>query len=464
MLHRRDRGIGTTCDAGNGFARLSCWLDRLVAPDSTPAANRAQMAATLNLVNLVFYLSGMLVGGGAAAAALRYDGSHPINIVNALAVLVGIQVLLLPLLLLAVLPRRTAMLAALQDVLGTLNVARLAGPVLRLAPAHTAAALRQLLDGTPAARGVARWAALSLSQAFAVGFNIAALASTAALVGLSDLAFGWSTTLAAEAAAFQRLTDAVSLPWSAIWPAAVPSAELIEASRYFRLGNEAAGGDPAALTGWWPFLVACLTTYGLLPRLLTLLYCRRRLNSAARAAIMAMPGASEVLERMRAPLVETAAPEPSADALPSQPGPPEHAPLSCAAAAVVAWGDFSVPTDTLAAHAAERLGATISAAFEAGGGASLEHDRDVQLDLLKLPDGTAVLFLVKAWEPPLRELTDFVLAVQPAATRPVVIAPCAFTPDGNVAEVTGADAAVWQYAIAALGVPHVHVNVDAPTA
>lgn len=86
------------------------------------------------------------------------------------------------------------------------------------------------------------------------------------LLLFSDLAFGWSSTLITGDAATARWAEIAAAPWRAIWPEAMPSAELIASTRFQRISPEA---SEAAMAGhWWRFLMASLVFYNLLPRAL----------------------------------------------------------------------------------------------------------------------------------------------------------------------------------------------------
>ncbi|MEE2002036.1 DUF2868 domain-containing protein [Alkalimonas sp. MEB108] len=92
------------------------------------------------------------------------------------------------------------------------------------------------------------------------------------LLLLSDLAFGWSSTLLLEQRAVLQLTQWLSWPWHSLWPAAVPDNTLIEQSRFARIEQQSA--LLAQTSGWWPFLAMSLLCYNLLPRLALALFCQ----------------------------------------------------------------------------------------------------------------------------------------------------------------------------------------------
>lgn len=92
------------------------------------------------------------------------------------------------------------------------------------------------------------------------------LATYLLLLLFTDLAFGWSSTLIQDPARVEAFIRAIASPWASFWPAAAPDTPLIEASRYLRIAPTT--GDPSLAGDWWPFLLASLLTYNLLPRLL----------------------------------------------------------------------------------------------------------------------------------------------------------------------------------------------------
>jgi hypothetical protein len=214
------------------------------------------------------------------------------------------------------------------------------------------------------------------SQTAAVAFNAAAIGIGVALVTFTDLAFGWSTTLQADPHVIARWVDALSLPWRAWAPAAVPDLSLIERSQFFRLdGARVLGLDASrTLTGWWAFTILAIVTYGLLPRLALWALCVVRLRAATRALLLEDPRVAALLDRMATPAIETAAPEPedarSAAALPHA----SHPDALVGAARGVIWSG-SIVAAAADPHARRTLGIALSDIVEAGGGRTLAEDQ-----------------------------------------------------------------------------------------
>lgn len=118
------------------------------------------------------------------------------------------------------------------------------------------------------------WWLLSQLQWLWVWFALGILVVYLLLLLLSDLAFGWSSTLLLDGDALVQLMHWISLPWAWLWPAAVPDAALIELTRFARI--EATDTSLQQASGWWRFLLASLLCYNLLPRVGLVLFCRWR--------------------------------------------------------------------------------------------------------------------------------------------------------------------------------------------
>jgi hypothetical protein len=288
-------------------------------------------------------------------------------------------------------------------------------------------------------------------------FNVAALATAIALVTFSDLAFGWSTTLDVPAATASRIVQAIAAPWASLAPLAVPSSELVEQSQFFRLERADVGASAArALGAWWPFTVAAVVTYGLLPRVLLLVLATARLRAATGALLLEDARVTALLDRMASPAIETAA-EQHEQAPPLEIGvaPARELPLTGTARALI-W-ENALPLDAARDYARRQLGLAVTDAAEAGT-EQLDKDRAALKHLAAESDGALIVF-TPAWEPPLLELRDFLAELRrrigPAAS--IVVAP---VPDGARA-VTDVERATWQRAIAQLADPKTYVETGA---
>jgi hypothetical protein len=453
---RRDRGIASKLTSDAADSRVRGWWQLIgAASDHTGA----RMQRTRRLVTAAMIAIGASVGVGVALAAFHYDGTRPVNVVTLLAVLVVPQLVFLILTLLLI-PRGIPGLRAIQDLLQTINPGALAATIYRKIASvpRDVAPLFGWHPGRSAAVGrFAKWQLLFWSQSFAVAFNCAAIVTGIALVTFTDLAFGWSTTLSLDARGIGRIVDTLSAPWQSWAPGAVPDSTLIERSQFFRLdGTRALDIDASrTLTGWWPFTILAITTYGLIPRLVLWGVCAARLRSATRALLVEDPRVTALLDRMATPAIETAAAEPedarTAAALPDTSHPRTLVGSACA----VIWGG-SIDPALADAHARRTLGLSLSAIVEAGGERTLDEDR-AAIDRVR--GATGVVVFTRAWEPPLLDFLDFVSALRSALGNEtsIVVSPIAEGADG----VAQSQRDTWARAIGRVADPRLYLETGA---
>ena len=403
---------------------------------------------------------GAIIGVGVALTAFHYDGTRPVNVVTLLAALVVLpSVLLLATLLL--IPSRVGALRAIQDALATINPGavgaalyrRLAQPPQQLAP------LFGWHQGRSAAASrFGKWQLLYWSQAAAVALFAAVITTAIVLVTFTDLAFGWSTTLAADPATIERLVRAIALPWATLFPNAVPDLTLIERSQFFRLdGGRALAGASRELAGWWPFTILAIVTYGALPRLVMLVVCAVQLRRATRALLLDDPRVTALLDRMAAPAIETAADAPERPFVASPPSETARHGALVGAARVVIWSG-SIERNAADAYARRALGLSVTRVVEAGGGRTLSEDSAALAELRDDGGGSVVVF-TRAWEPPLLEFTDFITALRESvgAGTSIVVAPVAESASG----VDAVQRETWSRAIARIKDPRVYLETGA---
>ncbi|MEM7411505.1 MAG: DUF2868 domain-containing protein [Myxococcota bacterium] len=427
-LRERDRTLGRELadHVADATARVEAWLDRLRTGSDPTAGERAQRAER-TLRALLIGVGGAL-GVGAALAFFRYDGTHPVNVVQVLAFFVALQAVLLIGTAILALPEtwrsRVPGLAAVQDVL------RLASPG-RWQPALRRALPAAQRDALERASGLARrhqrlygdvqkWSLLALSQWFALSFHAAAWATAAALVTFSDLAFGWSTTLDVSVAEVHRIADALARPWSTLWPEAVPSLALVEQTQYFR-GQGGLVIDALDSAAWWRFVLAAMALYGALPRLVALVFVSWRRSRALDRAFRHLPGVAALRDRLDSRWVSTGADRPERRPAAEGPAParaPQERPTQLRA---VRWSGLPLSEADVRVLLTP-LGAELVEVLDGGAGSRLG---DAELVAALGVDASAPTLLVKGWEPPLGELLDWLDELRAALGdgRPILVVP-----------------------------------------
>ncbi|BAW80820.1 hypothetical conserved protein [Candidatus Nitrosoglobus terrae] len=469
-LYHRDRDIGRKLSylAGKPYCQLRYWLWQVIESDHQSFLGENAVKA-LRLITLVLLFLGVLVGWITALGVFAYNGTQPVNVINVLAIFVGFQLLLLLMSAVIALPQNLLHFIPgfrpLQDFLSVLSPGRLISPLIRFLPsehrlAFEAALGRQKIHHIVYNR-VRKWLILQLSQVFAVAFNLGALAGCFYLVAVSDLAFGWSTTLEYQADSFYWLMRQLAWPWRDWLEGALPSLDLIEATRFYRLHkgilpNATAVTDAAILGQWWQFLLMGIVFYGLLPRLLALTTARWRFKVALEKAFLHTPGAQQVLDRMNHAVVETGAVEPEVKRLQDLEITQFAKKNSFAGAKgyLITWAGINVEEGQLEDVIQQAVAVKISHVMPAGGKCSIEQDQRVIEELCAIREA-AIIIVVKSWEPPLLDFLDFLEALRTALglERIVMVVPVSFDDKRNLVSTDPKDLDIWRQKLQSLGDP-----------
>lgn len=427
------------------------WLER-VSNGDRPAVGR-RMERVNRLLAVATAIVGVLAGLVTTAGLFSYQRGGRVNVLHLLAVFVGVQGLLLILLVVSMmLPagRRRAVFGPIHDLLRlispgaiALSVARWFGPRARNTTQQTVDDLSQRLSTH--AR-IYKWLAMGYSQMFALWFNVAAILTAMCFIVFTDVAFGWSTTLDVSAQWVHQLSLVIAWPWVGWLDAAVPGAELVEATRHFRAAPFAVD-DPQRLGGWWPFVIMALVVYGLLPRLISMTMVSLRLRRLIGGQFDRL-ARLDLAPRLVRPAVRTvdngradhqhAAPVELPTDLPLIPGP----------TALVIWAGACPPDDPVILKQSNDTASPIMLTVEAGGRRGIADDQQA-IDAVARADTAQVLVLVKAWDTAFGDISDFLVELRKAIgpDTPLLITPLGMS-DGQAP--ARRDVEQWRRAMAQL--------------
>ncbi len=456
--HARDRGVAKAAALPeNPLLRVLAWWQRIdVRGDSAPRRDDrlpgGDLVAARTAATALVCVAGLVLGLAACAGALAYDGSRPVNILAFLGALVGLPLVLL-LLSLVLLPERVGWFRPLQSLVSGLSVGQWASVWVR-----RRAAGDTLFGWLSRARSrrYAKWQALLWSQCFGVAFFVGCLTSLLVLVAVSDVAFGWSSTLDLDPARLAGWVRAVSAPWRELVPNAAPDAELVAQSRFFRL-DAVRDVDAAVWGGWWPFVAMVLLVYGLLPRLVMLLFAVVGVRGATRKLLLDDSEVALLLARLDTPLVDSGASAPGTARDTDQPDgvargasgmdQARHVLVPDGSLVVVVWND-AVASDMVDDWCARHLpGRRVEQVVYMS---HYEPEQQPAVCVQRIPrDAQAIAVLTKGWEPPVLELIDGLRLIGERTQATQFVVP--LNVEGG--HVAGADRLVWQRRLTALDDP-----------
>ena len=471
----RDQRIGRNLsEASDRQAMLDAWLAAVRDPASPKDRGPPLAERSLRTAGTGVTLAGLLLGVIASGVVLGYTGRHPVNVVTVLGVFVVLQGATLLVTLIGLTPAsgrvgvgRWPVVSGLCELARVLSPGRLAGPVMRVLPGELRRHAEPMWDEAAGYRGALaaprQASMLAFAQGFGLAFNVAALVWLVCRVVFTDLAFGWSTTLSVEPATMQALTTTLALPWGWAWPAAVPSLELIEQTRYFRVSGVSVDVDAELLGRWWPFLVMCIAAYGVLPRALAWGWSRRHVAKVSHEAALGLPGVSLVLMRLERAKQKKASGGDVAEALAQDVAgrAGEAVAGSGFGPIVVSWAGAPLP----AIEGGDEGDG--DAVLRAGGGRDVRADLAAIEGVRRCQADRPVMIVTKAWEPPLAELFDFAQTLretpgQDEETRSDHRRPVWFLPVGVDASGTACEAAaeswdMWRKTVASQRDPGLRV-------
>jgi len=463
--------------------------------DDTPVLPGTAAAEGLRLMLLLAVLAGLLLGGGLCGSLIAYAGDAPINVFTCL------WVMLVPQLLLLLLLGGSTFLGRFKRTPGLIGVyPMLAG----ICQKNLKRLLKSRYAGLPAAKREAMAAAIGLmgqgrslygrilfrpvfviGQVFGVCFNTGLAGVLLLRVAITDLAFGWQSTLQPAAETVHGIVRIIALPWSWLLSssAAQPGVAQIRGSQFvFKEGMRHL--DSPDMAAWWPFLLLCLIFYGLLPRLFILLGTIYRQKRALTRLSFTHAACDRLLLAMKTPRVETRSRQPEAEAAPPEragqetvqgaaaEAPPERMqsperPESAEQAIVLIPEEIEAFCDgkTIAGRLKQRLGLEPTACISCR--MDIEADRDALKGHVTAFDsadsgGLRLVLIQEAWQPPIRETLSWIKALRKALPGHAgfIIGLIGKPRAGEIwTRPSETDHQTWTRAVAKLGDPYIRVEV-----
>lgn len=465
-LVARDARVARTIRGRSDSRRalLSAWLHEL-RPRAVPSPGES-VARAYRRASALLSLAMFVVGAVAAVSIFNFTGEHPINVLIVLGVFVLLQLVSLAVSLVAM-AIATVSPGFFERLPLVLFMKQLAARLWRRASKRrpddaTRSAVNRMLSRRSLYARVERYLLFRHVQVAAAWFNAGALAVLLIEVTVTDLAFGWSTTLQLGSERFFQVCERLSMPWSRWFPEAAPSLDLVRATQYFRLEGAYVGAtegeriaDPSQSGRWWPFLAACLVVYGLLPRVVLAGWSKLMVSVSLRAVPIDTPDIARLLARLTTTELQRSHGEDPGNVTPLGAGlEPVTALTSKPGRAIgVLWREAEVAQSSVAEFSKRRHQAALEGTLGAAGSHDFAEDERFVADL-DPSDDAAVLIVAEPWTVPDAALKRFIGAIRTRGrSRPIVVA---LTEGG-----TDEDAAIWSGYLAELRDPYLYFEKEA---
>ncbi len=325
QLHKRDRSIylaeNVEREEEDTKSLLHRWLRQRrsdVFADKGGKSPGTILRDALSLLTAFLLCVGLISGMTAGVSFFSYSGTTPVNVFHFLFIFVFSQLALYGFLLFSLLLRLLgrqqlpSVIVLLYGTLMTFFTTRIARPVLEKLSAERRHACEQTLGIIKRNRSsyglIFYWPLFTLSQMVMLTFNTGLLAATLFRILTSDIAFGWQSTIQFTSPAIYKGVQILATPWSWLIPEhyGYPTLTEIEGSQII-LKDGIYHLATRDLISWWPFLILCLISYTLFPRILLLLLSKYRQHRSLQDFKARSPESLRILQRMTTPRMSTQA-------------------------------------------------------------------------------------------------------------------------------------------------------------
>ncbi len=318
-LHQRDRDMFLQLNTPHSDAHLKkAWLEKRRQMLTGAFLPGKAAGEAYSLVRIIILAVALISGFSGGWAYFHYSGEAPVNVFSFFTIFILFQFLLILLSLISRIINRKSVPAIRSILLSCFSrlVTRLFNMGLKSAASHLTteqtAAMQRLFGTTKRYDALYRKFLVSsffvLLQAGGVLFNLGLFLALLTKVGISDIAFGWQSTLQFSAESLYAAVKLISLPWSWLFGegSGFPTLAEIEGSRIV-LKEGIAHLATENLISWWPFLLLSVAVYGLGLRILLLAAGYQILRWTERHFIPKNAATERIIRRMRTPVVSSQA-------------------------------------------------------------------------------------------------------------------------------------------------------------
>ncbi|MFW6011605.1 MAG: DUF2868 domain-containing protein [Desulfosalsimonas sp.] len=462
------------------------WLEHLrrsssenSSADALPGEIYTEAAAASRLILTVL---GLISGAGLAWSLLSYSGKTPVNVFTCLWVLLVPQIALLIILAAGSFiyrfrghERKTKGLYTIISGLMLRISRRIINYAAAKAPQDKQNALRSALATAGRIKDIYGslfyWPVFSTAQLTGIAFNIGILTALVLRITITDVAFGWQSTLQPDPQTVYRIAEIIALPWSWLTepPVAHPTAAQIAGSRMVLKDGiyHLATGD---LVSWWPFLCLCVAFYGLGPRVLLLILGLWRQNRHLAKLKFTHASCQRLWSQMAAPQVQTAsrtykktktrslAETKSRDQVPKA-----FKDAGLMPAVVAVPEEIEINSQSLAQQIRIRIGLITEDLVRVTGDADLDAEKLLSYTAQQTRDTSHLVLIQESWQPPIKENLAWISRIRKTLGHSIPAVVCLIGRPGEndafAGPVKKSEQVIWQQAINSLADPYIRVEL-----
>lgn len=447
-------------------------------PEALPGEIYTEAAAAARLIlGALAFISGAVL----AWSVLSYGGTTPVNVFTCLWILLAPQVILLIVLAASsFIYRFTGRTPAAKGLYALISVLilRISRRIINYAAAKAPQDKQNSLHsalGTAGRTGnlyggLFFWPVFNIAQLTGVIFNIGILAALLLRITITDVAFGWQSTLYPDPQTVYRIVEVIALPWS--WladpPVSHPTADQIAGSRMVLKDGiyNLATGD---LVSWWPFLCLSMAFYSLLPRVLLLITGLWRQSRHLAGLNFTHTACERLWLQMTAPQVTTAnrayqkpGRQTPAAAWHKNQAPDFSGDAGLMSALVAVPEEIEFDEQDLAQQLKTRLGIVPAAMVRVSADPEQDTKKLFSQQSTKSPGPGRLVFLQESWQPPIKENLAWIRHIKQAAGPDTPAVVCLIgrpgENEGFAGPVEKSEQIIWQQAVNSLADPYIRVE------
>jgi hypothetical protein len=316
------------------------------------------------------------------------------------------------------------------------------------------------------------WPIFLLSQLFGIFFNMGILCVIFLKVAITDLAFGWQTTLQLAPESVFRFVEIVALPWSWLFspPIAHPTlTQIIGSKMVLKEGIFHLATDH--LVAWWPFIFLSVFFYAFIPRVILAVTGFYLKNRAIESIDFNHVACDRLIMRMKTPQVSTGNKPYQPQNIDKISTVPYDTPVKSMGSATTP-AIVLVPTEIFDQFTDTQLDKKLNELFGMYIEAVIPVEMDATNDSERIREALSgkqgknvsyhTIIVQEAWQPPIKESISWIkslLTTRKGTTVKIVIAlvgkpghDTVFTPPSEM------DKMIWKQAINSLGDPYIRIE------